>query len=321
MKAAGDSPSDRPGAAIRPTEAEILENRHCGAEQYLLRLHSPALAQGAAPGQFAHIQCHPQLPLPRPMSYLRADERSGQAEILYKIVGRGTRLLATRGPGETIRALGPAGRGFRVTEGRPRPLLIGGGLGMPPILFLAESLAHSRRQPLVLIGSELPFPFRPRPSARMATGIPPHVTACVPLLEDLGFASRLASNQGRPGCFEGHVTELGRHWLRALDQERLQEVELFACGPKPMLAAAVQLARDYRLPCQIAVEEHMACATGGCAGCAIPITAAGERRMMRVCVDGPVFDGRQAYPAAECGGTASAAGAPPAPGAAKRTGG
>ncbi len=114
--------------------------------------------------------------------------------------------------------------------------------------------------------------------------------ACMPLLEEWGIASRLASRAGFPGCYEGFVTELAAEWLRTLGPRELAEVELFACGPTPMLAAAAAIARRYEVPCQVSLEEFMACGVGGCAGCTVLVRTAEGEAMKRVCVDGPVLD-------------------------------
>ena len=118
----------------------------------------------------------------------------------------------------------------------------------------------------------------------------------MPLLDDWGVASRLASNAGYPGCYGGHVTELAAHWLAALTRAELAEVAIYACGPTAMLAATAKLARSYALPCQVSLEEFMACAVGGCAGCAVAVRTAQGRTMQRVCVDGPVFEAQSVYP-------------------------
>ena len=92
------------------------------------------------------------------------------------------------------------------------------------------------------------------------------------------------------------MTDLADAWLRNLAPGALAEVEVFACGPTPMLKAVAALAREFDLPCQVSLEEHMACAVGGCAGCAVEVTVGGQRAMKRVCVDGPVFDARTVFP-------------------------
>jgi dihydroorotate dehydrogenase electron transfer subunit len=123
------------------------------------------------------------------------------------------------------------------------------------------------------------------------------VIAAMPLLEDWSIPSRLTSLSGFPGCHEGYVTDLARAWLSALDPVALGEVEVFACGPHPMLEAAAGLARELGLPCQVSLEELMACAVGGCAGCTVPVATERGPAMKRVCVDGPVFQASQVFPA------------------------
>jgi dihydroorotate dehydrogenase electron transfer subunit len=116
-------------------------------------------------------------------------------------------------------------------------------------------------------------------------------------MEDWGIASRLASRAGFAGCFNGFVTELADAWLRTRPPEELREVEIFACGPTPMLASAARLARRYGVACQVSLEEFMACAVGGCAGCTVLVETPAGPAMKRVCVDGPVFDAYTVFPA------------------------
>jgi dihydroorotate dehydrogenase electron transfer subunit len=229
----------------------------------------------------------------RPISILRVSAHDGWVDFLYKVVGEGTELLSRRRVGETISCMGPIGEPFRVEV--ERPLLIGGGVGMPPMIFLAENLRKSPAKPFVILGSEVPFPFTARPSEILLPGMPDGVIGAMPLLEDWGIASRLASLQGYPGCFEGYVTDLARHWLDALDEPARAEVGLFACGPHVMLEAVVALAREYGLPVQVSLEEYMACAVGGCAGCVVEVRTETGPAMKRVCVDGPVFDGYSVF--------------------------
>ena len=272
-------------------DAAVLRQSAYEGNQFVLRLAAPACAARAEPGQFVHLTCDPSIPMRRPLSIMRAEREAGWIELLYKVVGPGLRALAARRPGETLSLIGPIGRPFAPQEGRPRAVLMGGGVGIPPMIFLAERMrADPARKPLVLMGSEIPFPFRPRPSAIVVAGMPAGTIACMPLLEEWGVASRLASRSGFPGCFEGYVTELAEEWLRGLSARELAEVELFACGPTPMLAAASQLARRHGVPCQVSLEEFMACGVGGCAGCAVRVRTPEGDAMRRVCVDGPVFD-------------------------------
>jgi len=283
-------------------DARVLDQKAYEGNQFVIRLEAPKCASHAEPGSFAHVACSKWIPMRRPLSIMRADPRAGWIELLYKVVGTGLGALAERKAGDIVSVLGPIGRGFTPHPERPRTLLIGGGVGIPPMIFLAERLrdrTDARWQPLVLMGSEIPFPFRTRPSQIVVAGIPPGTIACMPLLDEWGIASRLASRSDFPGCFDGFVTELADAWLASLEREQLEEVEIFACGPTPMLAATARLARKYSLPCQVSLEEFMACAVGGCAGCAVPVQTPEGPAMKRVCVDGPVFDAYAVFPERE----------------------
>ncbi|MGH8209969.1 MAG: dihydroorotate dehydrogenase electron transfer subunit [Steroidobacteraceae bacterium] len=294
------SAGQRGGGANRGTifleEARVLQQFAYDGEQFVLRVQAPKCAARAEPGSFAHLTCDPSIPMRRPLSIMRADASAGWIELLYKVVGPGLQALAARKAGDAISVLGPIGRPFVVHAQRPRTLLIGGGVGIPPMVFLAERLrgrlaaADGPWKPLVLMGSEIPFPFRTRPSGIIVAGIPTGAIACMPLLEEWGVASRLASRSDFPGCFDGFVTALADAWLGSLGPTELASVEIFACGPTPMLEATARVARRYGVPCQVSLEEFMACAVGGCAGCTVRVQTPDGPAMQRVCVDGPVFD-------------------------------
>lgn len=287
-------------------DARVIRQTAYDGEQFVLRLGAPACAAHAQPGSFVHLTCDPSIPMRRPLSIMRADPAQGWIEVLYKVVGPGLHALAARKAGDTVSIIGPIGKPFVVHPERPRPVLIGGGVGIPPMVFLADRLREGavaapaaasggapsggRYKPLVLMGSEIPFPFRTRPSSIVVAGMPAATIACMPLLDEWGIASRLATRAGFPGCYEGFVTELAEDWLRTLGPAELGEVELFACGPTPMLAATAAVGRRYGVPCQVSLEEFMACGVGGCAGCNVRVRTPEGDAMKRVCVDGPVFD-------------------------------
>jgi dihydroorotate dehydrogenase electron transfer subunit len=279
-------------------DALVLKQTAYDGDQFVLRLQAPKCAARAEPGSFVHVTCSPSIAMRRPLSIMRADPAAGWIEILYKVLGPGLQALAARKAGETLSTLGPIGRPFAPHPERPRALLIGGGVGIPPMIFLAERLRARHDadwKPLVLMGSEIPFPFRARPSSIVVSGIPDGSIACMPLLEEWGIASRLASRADFPGCFDGFVTELAQKWLQGLSASALAEVEIFACGPTPMLQATAGLARQFALPCQVSLEEFMACAVGGCAGCTVSVQTPEGSAMKRVCVDGPVFDAHTVF--------------------------
>lgn len=228
---------------------------------------------------------------------MRADQYTGDFEILYKVVGQGGALLSKRKPGDSLQCLGPIGNTFTLSRGTTHPLLLGGGVGIPPMVFFADKLRNKCGvHPLIIIGSEIPFPFKTKPSKILVPNIPGDVIASMPLLDDWGIASRLTSKQGYPGCYNGYVHELAKHWFTQLDDQTRNNVEIFACGPTLMLEAISKFAHKYQIKCQVSLEEHMACAVGGCAGCVVPfkknniVTA-----MKRVCVDGPIFNAENIF--------------------------
>jgi len=274
-------------------DAELLAREEFPGQQYVLRLAAPETAARATAGSFVHVVVDPSIPMRRPLSIMRVDREAGWIELLFKIHGHGLQHLASRRIGDAVNLMGPIGHGFTPHPERPRALLLGGGVGIPPMVFLAETLrdrAAEGFRPFAVLGSELPFPFRARPSTIVVPGMPDGVIAAMPLLDSWGVPSRLTSKSGFPGCHDGFVTDLARLWLDQLDAAARGQVELFACGPTPMLKAVAALAREFSLPCQVSLEEYMACAVGGCAGCVVEVKTAAGPAMERVCVDGPVFD-------------------------------
>lgn len=278
-------------------EAEILAQDVFEEQQYVLRVHAPKCAATAQPGQFVHIQCDPQRLMRRPLSIMRVSASEGWVDFLYKAVGKGTALLANRQVGESVSVMGPIGRPFELNTSKPKALLLGGGVGIPPMISLSELIKeqHADISPVVFMGSEVPFPFQREKSNIPVKGIAEDISDCLPLLEEWGVPSRLASLQGYSGVYQGYITDLARDWLNALSDEEKQQVTIYSCGPTPMLKAVAALAKEFALPCQVSLEEYMACAVGGCAGCVVKVTTDEGEAMKRVCVDGPVFDAETVF--------------------------
>ena len=271
-------------------DGELISTQAFPGEQFIMRIRAPKCAAAATPGSFVHISCDETLPMRRPLSIMRA--RDDWIEVLYKIVGTGLHLLAQKNPGDTISVLGPIGQAFQPSRQRPNCLLIGGGVGIPPIVFLAETLRDEHCRPLAILGSEIPFPFALEESAIDTPWLHDDVVNTMPLLESWGIPARLTSLSEFEGCYRGYVTDLAEHWLQSLSDMERNKVEIFACGPTPMLKAVATLATRHGVPCQVSLEEFMACAVGGCGGCTVEITTPDGLAMKRVCVDGPVFDAK-----------------------------
>jgi len=273
--------------SIQVLDCQILAHYQFEGDQYILTLDSPEIAKATKPGQFVHITVSDSLAMRRPISIMSVDTDNGTFDLLYKVVGEGTRQLAERKIGEVLSIIGPIGNGFELTD-KKLPLLIGGGVGMPPMIAIAQQMKDTNHDPFVILGSEVPFPFTPELSK---IGNPcPNASHTMPLLEEWNVACRLASLQDYEGVFKGYVTDLAREYLNTLSTDELAQVEVYSCGPHPMLEAVAKLAKEYDLPCQVSLEEYMACAVGGCAGCVVEVQTDAGPAMKRVCVDGPVFD-------------------------------
>ncbi len=288
MTTAAQQHAQRNRGTLFVEDGELLSIETYPGEQFIMRIRAPKCAAHAQPGTFVHVRCDETLPMRRPLSIMRA--REDWIEVLYKIVGEGLHLLAEKRPGDAISVLGPIGQPFVAAPERPLSLLIGGGVGIPPMVFLAEALKDTASQPLAILGSEIPFPFALVASKIATPWADTAVTSTMPLLESWGVPARLTSLSDFEGCHRGLVTDLARQYLDSLDPDTRSKVEIFTCGPTPMLKAVAGLATDYGVPCQASLEEFMACAVGGCAGCTVEVETDDGRAMKRVCVDGPVFD-------------------------------
>lgn len=245
--------------------AWVVSREALGGEYFRLRLR-PARPFPAVPGQFAMVKVGEGIEplLRRPFSLHRvAPSGAGEFEILFRVVGGGTRRLAAVHVGERLDVLAPLGRGFRL-QGE-RPLLVGGGVGVAPLLFLAETLLAGGVTPKLLLG-----------------GRSDRDLLCHDDFGCLAVPYALATEDGSAGE-AGLVTRLLERELR----DGAPGAAVYACGPTPMLGAVAALCARHGVPCQVSLEAHMACGMGACLGCVVP----GSRETyVRVCKEGPVFD-------------------------------
>ena len=222
--------------------------------------------QGLRAGQFLHVACGEANLLRRPISVacVLADEPENTAALIFEVKGEGTRWLAQRKEGDTVDVIGPLGNGFTVEEGG-RYLLVGGGIGTPPLLGYAEAF---RKNAVAVLG------FR---SADRVILLDRYRDACkeVYLCTDDGSA-------GRHGFVDAQVRDI-------LEKDK-DFTAVLVCGPRPMLKSVAKVAAEYGVPCQVSMEERMACGVGACLGCAIQMA---DGAMKHVCKDGPVFDARE----------------------------
>ncbi|HTY19299.1 MAG TPA: dihydroorotate dehydrogenase electron transfer subunit [Myxococcota bacterium] len=257
-------------AAPQRLDVEVIDNRAEGGQSFRLRLAAPSWP-GSAPGQFVMLSPgavgaaarHDPL-LPRPMAVYRtlADGASPAVEILYRVTGRGTRLLAETRIGERVRMVGPLGVAFPLPRAGERAILVGGGTGIASLYELALR-ARERAPVAVLLGARTTSDLMGRSD-----------------FEALGVELRVATEDGGSGA-RGLVTEL----LEAALAEGPAQV--YACGPTPMMRRAAELAAGRGRRCMVSLENHMACGFGVCLGCAVPRDGGG---FALVCRDGPVLD-------------------------------
>ena len=208
MITAAQQEAQRNRDTIFVEECTVLGHESWPGDQHILRLQAPKCAAAARAGTFVHITCDEELPMRRPLSIMRAAD--DWIEVLYKVVGEGLHLLTRKTPGDVISLLGPIGQPFRLHRERPNVLLIGGGVGIPPMIYVADEMRQDPHEwrPLAILGSEIPFPFELVSSSLSVSGIDDTVCSTMPLLEDWGIPARLTSLQGFAGCHEGYVTDL-----------------------------------------------------------------------------------------------------------------
>ena len=278
-------------------KAEIVDQVKFEADQFVTIVKAEKSSQTAKPGQFAFVECGGDTLLRRPLSYLRSSKEDGTVEFMYKTVGHGLESLSQLKKGDEIKIMGPIGNGFTVPSGKKSAILIGGGVGIPPVLFMGEEIKkiNGGIDLVAFFGSEIPFPFETCDSDLVMPGLDLSVNKTIDDMEKLGIPCRLSSQAGYEGCHSGYVTELAKSFIETLSDGEKTETIIYACGPESMLKAVAKLAKDDQLDCVLSLEEYMACAIGGCAGCTVRVLEDGHERMKRVCVDGPVFDAEQLY--------------------------
>ena len=265
---------------------EVLERRRVGAYQ-ALTLVAPRIAEHARPGQFVHVLAgrDRSFPLRRPFSIHRVERWGGSGgppgwspgasgaglgavEIVFDVVGAGTLALSRLRPHDVVDVLGPLGRPFTPPGAPTGCLLVGGGYGTAPLFFLATELRTRRCRVAFVVGAASAGRLLDAMEARR-----------------LGHSLTVTTDDGSAGR-RGLVTDPLPDLLA-----RTGAGQLYACGPMPMLAAVSRVAAAAGVPCQVAVEEQMACGTGICFSCVLPLGPEEPTRMARSCLEGPVFGG------------------------------
>jgi dihydroorotate dehydrogenase electron transfer subunit len=318
-------------------QAEVNSLQRLHGDYYLQRFTSPRLVFD--PGQFVMVKPSGSLDpfLPRAYSILRV-QRPGRlavrlsgstlltalsvskgspragggkslVEILYKVIGKGTTALSQLKRGDRVDFLGPLGNGYRIPQGLTTAILVAGGIGVPPVIALAEKLArsqftvHSSRKGQRSALGPQSSALSPRRMVAFVGGKTRRDVLCVADLHKAGAAVHVATEDGSLG-HHGLVTDLLDSFLRSSVDGRRSTI--YACGPHPMLGAVAQIAKRFEIPCQVSLEAEMGCGFGACMGCVIPVRGSGfrvqgsgkhptmnERSYKLCCKDGPVFDAQE----------------------------
>jgi dihydroorotate dehydrogenase electron transfer subunit len=252
---------------MKASVCRVLENERLKDRCHVLKVHAPAIAEACTPGQFVMLRSRSAAwpYLNRPFSIYASDGDS-VVEIVYKVVGRATALLAELGGGEKIDMIGPLGKGFSPVDGVAHLIGVAGGIGLPPLAFYCRRYAGACEAITLVIGAATADDLLV-PVGLMAEGI-----EILTLTED--------GTKG--GC--GLATDGLAKVLRTLAVDPAV-ARVAACGPKPMLSEVHRMAAEAGIACEVSVEEIMACGVGACMSCAVPASGGGY---LHACKDGPV---------------------------------
>jgi dihydroorotate dehydrogenase electron transfer subunit len=261
--------------------AEVFAYKRLGEPYHSLTLVAPEVCSRAAPGQFVALRMPDDrsLLLRRPFSIHRVDRRPGWAgtvEVVFDIRGRGTEVLSRLRQHATLDILGPLGRPFRFPKEPTNCLLVGGGIGAAPLLFLAEELrGHGHRVDYILGGRTQDHLLRQIEAKRASLTV------------------TFTTDDGSTG-YRGMVTDVLAERVRATNAK-----VVYTCGPVAMLRAVARVCAQMKLSCEVAWEEVMACGFGACLVCAVPVrlNSGGEDdwAWARCCTEGPVFSASRVH--------------------------
>ena len=248
-------------------QATILSAIETIPDTYLIRLEAPDIAAEARPGQFIMVRCGDETVLPRPLSIHRRTEEG--ISILFADVGKGTHWLSQRKRGERLDIFGPLGNGFTLYEQDLNLMLVAGGMGIAPLVFLAETAVRQKKTVTFICGARSRDCLMPvsMPQTLFEEGVSPKSMQVINVTED-----------GTEGTC-GRSTDLIVPYLEHIDR-------IYACGPVPMYLSMAANRETYGVPVQLSLETVMGCGTGVCYGCTIRT----NRGLQQVCKDGPVFD-------------------------------
>ena len=251
-------------------ETEIIFNRQVASETFLMGLRSPEIVAEARPGQFVMIRVRSDVdPLLRRPFSICGTQGDDLFLVLYRVVGRGTLIMSRAIKGDRFSVLGPLGTGFEIPENGRKPILVSGGIGIAPLIFLARKMK----------GKDVIF-MTGYGSAKEIVSLE---------WADLaGIETDVSTDDGTAG-HQGVITDILEAHISGSDKGI---TTVFSCGPLPMLKKVAAMTLEQGIPCRVSMETHMACGLGACQGCAVKSSSQENRTYFHVCQDGPVFDAR-----------------------------
>lgn len=254
-------------------QAVIRSVSALNSQTFVLALEAANIAASAQPGQFVNVGVDRFLR--RPIGVMAADRKQGIVQLGIRVQGDGTRWLAGRRSGDSLSLLGPLGHGYKL-DGYRRIITVGGGTGVFPLFFVQQICRERGIDALAVCG------YRSREDSVLRDEY-----------SQLGCRTLFAADAGDLDV-AGHAAEALKQLLQMIDP--VPDTAILTCGPRPMMQAVAQMARQHRLPCQVSLEERMACGIGVCLVCACKIRSGqanesgAAEEYQRCCVDGPVFD-------------------------------
>jgi len=253
---------------------KIISVEEIGPEVFKMTIESGYVSEKASPGQFVNVKCgdgsNPLLR--RPISICDVDRKAGTFDLVFQVRGSGTGILSTKKPGDEIDMIAPLGRGFGIPEGAKKIGVVGGGIGIFPLLFLLKerkAIAAKENEPLESIAF---LGFRNAENIILQREF-----------EKVADRLLISTDDGSEG-YHGFITDLLE---RELERTKLDVV--YTCGPKPMMKRVIKIAAERNIRCQVSLEERMGCGIGACLVCACKTKLGDGWEYSHVCKDGPVF--------------------------------
>lgn len=244
----------------------IIEKKCISRDTFSITVYAPEAAKAAHAGQFANISA-PGFTLRRPISICEFSRSKGTLRFVFEVRGKGTEAISRLNVGDNLDVLGPLGNGFSIPDSARRVVLVGGGIGVPPMLGLAKKLGD---RATAILG------FRDYSRIILADEF-----------EKYGTAAAICTDDGSVG-YNGMVTGPLENTIKNT------VVDLVcACGPMPMLNAIAKICAQYDVPCKVSLEQRMGCGVGACVVCSCLTVRNGREHYARVCKDGPIFDAKE----------------------------